>query len=136
LVQLPLKKDILELGESRLIVEKQFKSLERKIEKQLKQQYHEFIREYAQLNHITKVPVNEIHGTLAYYIPHLAVIKKDSETTKLRVVFDASCKTTSGHSLNDFFKIGPNLQKDLVRYYHAHTPSMQRTSQKCTAKLK
>jgi len=115
LVQLPLKEGILELGEFRDIAEKRFKSLERKLERQpkLKQQYHEFMREYAQLNHMTKVPINETHATLAYYIPHHAVIKEDSETTKLRVVFDASCKTTSGHSLNDFLKTGPNLQEDL-----------------------
>ncbi|XP_018343099.1 PREDICTED: uncharacterized protein LOC108749082 [Trachymyrmex septentrionalis] len=42
----------------------------------------------------------------AYYIPHHAVIKEDSETTKLKVVFNASCKTTSGQSINEFFITG------------------------------
>jgi len=36
-----------------------------------------------------------------YFIPHHAVMKPDSLTTKLRVVFDTSAKTTTGASLND-----------------------------------
>lgn len=47
-------------------------------------------------------------------LPHQAVIRPDSITTKLRVVFDASAKTTLGTSLNDKLIPGPNLQKDLV----------------------
>ena len=50
-----------------------------------------------------------------YYIPHQAVIKPDSVSTKLRVVFDASAKTTSGNSLNDKLLPGPNLQRDLLK---------------------
>lgn len=62
---------------------------------------------------MTEVPVNKINDKPAYYIPHYAVIKENNKTTRLRVVFDASCKTTSGRSLNEFLKIWPNLQKDL-----------------------
>lgn len=42
------------------------------------------------------------------YIPHHCV------TTKFRVVFDASCKTTSGESLNDIQLVGEKLQHDLA----------------------
>lgn len=48
-----------------------------------------------------------------YYLPHHAVIKTSSTTTKLRVVFDASMKTSSGRSLNDILMVGPTIQKDL-----------------------
>lgn len=48
-----------------------------------------------------------------YILPHQPVIKPDSVTTKLRVVFDASAKTTTGVVLNDKLLAGPNLQKDL-----------------------
>ncbi|XP_037932583.1 uncharacterized protein LOC119667365 [Teleopsis dalmanni] len=49
-----------------------------------------------------------------YFIPHNYVLKPDSTTTKLRVVFDASSKTTSGQSLNDLLHIGPTVQSELL----------------------
>nr|XP_029714229.1 uncharacterized protein LOC115258287 [Aedes albopictus] len=48
-----------------------------------------------------------------YYIPHHAVHKTSSSTTKTRVVFDVSAKTTSGLSLNDTLSVGPTVQNDL-----------------------
>ncbi|KYN27671.1 hypothetical protein ALC57_02931, partial [Trachymyrmex cornetzi] len=47
------------------------------------------------------------------YIPHHSVLRETSSTTKLRVVFNASCKTTNGTSLNDHLLVGPKLQQDL-----------------------
>lgn len=101
IVQLLLKDNMSNLGESYNIAEKRLKSLERRLEKEpeLKQQYHNFIKEYLQLGHMKEVSSNALQGENVYYIPHHAVIKEDSTTTKLRVVFDASSKTTSGTSL-------------------------------------
>ncbi|KYQ57720.1 hypothetical protein ALC60_03312 [Trachymyrmex zeteki] len=48
-----------------------------------------------------------------YYIPHHAVLKGSSLTIKLRVVFDASCKSNTGISLNECLSVGPTLQEDL-----------------------
>ena len=42
-----------------------------------------------------------------------AVHKTSSTTTKLRVVFDASCPTSSGLSLNDMLVTGPTLHPNL-----------------------
>lgn len=42
------------------------------------------------------------------------MLKNDSSTTKLRVVFDASCKTSSGVSLNENQLSGQKLQNDLT----------------------
>ncbi|XP_018373017.1 PREDICTED: uncharacterized protein LOC108767570 [Trachymyrmex cornetzi] len=39
---------------------------------------------------------------------------EESTTTKLRVVFDASCKTSSGQSLNDLLMVGPKIQQELM----------------------
>lgn len=38
---------------------------------------------------------------------------ENSTTTRVRVVFDASSKTSSGVSLNDKLKIGPKIQDDI-----------------------
>lgn len=50
----------------------------------------------------------------AFYMPHHAVFKNASSTTKIRVVFDASSKTDTGVSLNDILMVGPTLQQDLI----------------------
>ena len=54
-----------------------------------------------------------------HYIPHHAVIRRDKETTKLRIVFDASSKT-EGVSLNGCLNSGPclvpNLSDELLRF--------------------
>lgn len=50
-----------------------------------------------------------------YYLPHRPVIKLESSTTKVRPVFNASAKTTTGVNLNDKLQAGPNLQDDLAR---------------------
>lgn len=46
-------------------------------------------------------------------MPHHPVLKEDNLTTKVRVVFDASLKTSTGVSLNDTLMIGPTIQEDL-----------------------
>lgn len=111
---MPLKDSIHQLGESYEIAESQLRSLERKLKRQpdLKLQYHKFMRKYLRLNYMKEVPTTEINNEPAYILHH-AVIKEERVATKLRVVFDASCKTTSDRSLNEFLKVEPNLQNDL-----------------------
>ena len=58
------------------------------------------------------VEVNS-HDTSGYYIPHQAVIRPDSSTTKLRVVFNPSCKTSYNYSLNSLMHTGTRLQQEL-----------------------
>ena len=41
------------------------------------------------------------------------MLKEDSTTTRLRVVFDASAETTIGLSPNDYLLVGPKLRDDL-----------------------
>ncbi|XP_037960437.1 uncharacterized protein LOC119689635 [Teleopsis dalmanni] len=68
--------------------------------------------EYERLGHMTEVNLDSML-TPRYFIPHHCVLKPDSTTTKLRVVFDASAKTISGHSLNDLMYNGPAVESDL-----------------------
>lgn len=49
-----------------------------------------------------------------FYLPHHGVLKSDSTTTKLRVVFDASAKDLNGVSLNQTLLADPQLQPDIV----------------------
>ncbi|EYB84716.1 hypothetical protein Y032_0311g2141 [Ancylostoma ceylanicum] len=60
---------------------------------------------------VTDIPAT---GPNIYYIPHQAVYKEDSLTTRLRIVFDASSHQRDRPSLNDCLHQGPSLIPDLV----------------------
>lgn len=114
-VQLPFRKEVGELGASRPQTEKRFYQLERRLDQdpEKKKQYAEFIQQYIDLGHARVLERNEMENIDAYYLPHHCVFRPESSTTKLRVVFDGSSKTTSGHSLNDLMMIGPPVQDTL-----------------------
>lgn len=116
MVDLPFK-GTPNLGDSQTNALKRFYLLESKLNKdsELKEQYHAFMQEYLDLNHMEQVPHSHLACENCFYLPHHGVLKEDSTTTKLRVVFDASAKGSSGHSLNDFLEIGPKLQPDLFK---------------------
>nr|XP_042913479.1 uncharacterized protein LOC122273488 [Parasteatoda tepidariorum] len=50
-----------------------------------------------------------------YFLPHHAVVRKQKDSTKVRVVFDGSSKGKGGLSLNDCLDCGPNLNPDLLK---------------------
>lgn len=114
-VRLPLRKSA-QLGESRSTATQRLHQLERRLSKdnKLKDSYIKFMREYRELGHMTLNAPTTNSQKQRYYIPHHAVIKESSSTTKLRVVFDASCKSNNGLSLNELLLIGPKLQDDLA----------------------
>ncbi|XP_053686628.1 uncharacterized protein LOC128736171 [Sabethes cyaneus] len=114
-VSLPIKENILaQLGESREIALKRFFGLERRLARNenLRKQYHDFMAEYLALSHMRQVD-NDSTTVKRCYLPHHPVVKEDSTTTKVRVVFDASCQTSTALSVNDALLVGPVIQQDL-----------------------
>ncbi|XP_072380598.1 uncharacterized protein [Diabrotica undecimpunctata] len=105
------------LGNSYNMARKRFISLENKLLKHenVYSQYKAFINEYVSLGHAKKVPLSltNVHLENKYFLPHHSVIKEESLTTKLRVVFDGSMKSSSGYSLNDILLKGKTLQPEL-----------------------
>ncbi|XP_038107029.1 uncharacterized protein LOC119766512 [Culex quinquefasciatus] len=117
-VKLPKREEMVPLlKDNRFNATRRFYSLEHSLERdpEKKAQYHRFIAEYLQLGHMREVAPEEVDAQPQYFLPHHAVMKPDSTTTKLRTVFDASCRSKSGLSLNDVLLPGPTIQDTLVK---------------------
>ena len=114
-VEMPLKSDGPTLGSSKAIAMRRFLNLEKKLNSDLslKERYAAFIQEFLDLGHLERVPDDQLDNPINFYLPHHCVTKEESSTTKLRVVFDASAKTSTGFSLNDCLLVGPKCQDDL-----------------------
>ncbi|XP_062716167.1 uncharacterized protein LOC134291852 [Aedes albopictus] len=114
-VSLPKNEEVLvKLGSSKPIAERRFFQLERRLtrDEKLREEYCAFMAEYEALGHMRLVEDTEMEKGRCY-LPHHPVVKEDSTTTKVRVVFDASAQTASGFSLNDGLLAGPVIQDDL-----------------------
>ncbi|GFX76232.1 gag-pol protein [Trichonephila clavipes] len=98
ILKLPFRDDS-SLGDSKEGALKRFYSLERKLHSnnQLKEKYTEFMEEYQNPSHMT--PLASDVKSPHYFVSHRGVIIDNSSTTKLRVVFHGSFKSTNGNSL-------------------------------------
>ncbi|XP_055528038.1 uncharacterized protein LOC129720575 [Wyeomyia smithii] len=99
MVRLPRKPDFaIMLGESEATARRRFELLERHLQRDpdLKAEYH------------------NSDDTDCYYLPHHPVFKDSSTTTKVRVVFDGSARTSTGFSLNESLCVGPVVQDELI----------------------
>ncbi|XP_068704703.1 uncharacterized protein [Montipora foliosa] len=86
-------------------------------------QYDGVIREQLQSGVVEMVPQDQIPppGDV-HYLPHRTVVRLDRDTTKVRVVYDASSKVF-GPSLNDCLHIGPSLNPllfDILLRFRVH----------------
>eukprot|EP00794_Sanderia_malayensis_P000965 gene965-biopygen216 len=94
-------------GGSLARLEKLIKRLER--DPDLYMKYDQIIQDQKEKG-IVEVADKESTGKV-FYLPHKEVIRETAETTKLRIVFDASAKTnTNVASLNDCLETGPPTQ--------------------------
>lgn len=109
IVHLPFSERLKSLGKSKAIALRQFHAMERKMQRnpEFRVKYHEFINEFLTLSHMSEVRDSVENG---YYTPHHGVCTSG----KFRVVFNASCPTTTGVTLNDCQLVGPKLQLDLA----------------------
>lgn len=109
IVKIPFKPNIGCIGSSRQTALRRFFNMEKRLNglPDLKEFYVEQMRESIRNGHMKEVNRGPAPGKICYHIPHHCVQKKP------RVVFDASCKTSTGVSLNEAQMLGPKLQTDL-----------------------
>ncbi|XP_055522889.1 uncharacterized protein LOC129717071 [Wyeomyia smithii] len=117
IVKLPFRSNLSQLDNCRSLALKRFLMLEKRLIRnpELQAQYVDFIREYESLGHCREVAESQDKpNQQLYYLPHHAVLRPSSSSTKCRVVFDASAKSTPSElSLNEVLQVGPIVQNDL-----------------------
>ena len=115
-VKLPWKDPCCDLPSNYDLCQKRLHGLLRRLKQDthLLKEYDGVIREQ-----LTKGIV-EVVGDLSpqehkriHYLPHHAVIREEKQTTKLRIVYDASAKST-GPSLNDCLYVGPAFGQSIM----------------------
>ncbi|XP_070141593.1 uncharacterized protein [Drosophila kikkawai] len=126
-VRLPFKTYLdrtMVLGKSHQMALNRFLQMERRLSNNPDRwsKYVDEIEEYFALEQIAPAMDSEsstVRSTAANrhvascVLPHHAVFKKEIQSTKQRIVFDASSRTSNGKSLNDILWTGPTLQNDM-----------------------
>ncbi|XP_054709039.1 uncharacterized protein LOC129218740 [Uloborus diversus] len=83
--------------------------------KELCSRYNEIIEEHIRDGIVERVEKNLDQSTsTGYFLPHHAVVREQKDTSKVRIVFDASSKRKGELSLNDCLESGPDLNPDLL----------------------
>ncbi|XP_065092079.1 uncharacterized protein LOC135712910 [Ochlerotatus camptorhynchus] len=114
IVKLPFIRDPTAIGETGYSVLAQFTAMQRQLQRDPEKYvlYHKYVEEFLENNHITRIAPDPNHPKIIY-LAHHGVIKAESSTTKLRVVFNAAKKSSNGLSLNDLLATGPIVQDTL-----------------------
>ncbi|XP_039760333.1 uncharacterized protein LOC120633963 [Pararge aegeria] len=117
-VGLPFKEDLYSLGNSLDIAKKRFICLERKLEasNKLRSAYDDVIKGYLAKDYISPAPSYDSKDPVPIYVmPHTGILREGKLSTRLRLVVDASCRSSSGKALNHLLHSGQNLQGDLFK---------------------
>ena len=106
--------------------ERRLKSLLNRLKKEpeILREYDSVIKEQLERGIVEHVPDNErdLIGAV-HYLPHHPVVRKDRETTKVRVVYDVSSRESGGPSLNQGLYVGPPLTEkiaDILMRFRVH----------------
>ncbi len=115
-VGLPWRKPRPILPDNHELSQKRLHSLLRRLRQSpaILQEYDAVIRKQVELGIVQQVPDSDfgIVGSV-HYLPHHAVVKQEKETTKVRVVYDASARA-GGPSLNECLFAGPNFNQKIL----------------------
>lgn len=113
-VKIPWKESKMEMPcSNKQVAENRLKNLEKRLKRDdwLRQAYVDVMNKYQDKGYIRKVdPTTSVEQE--WFLPHFPVVRKDRESTKVRVVYDAASKC-EWVSLNDVIYNGPKLQNDL-----------------------
>ncbi|XP_036150810.1 uncharacterized protein LOC118648594 [Monomorium pharaonis] len=114
-VRLPFKSSPHTLGDSRKSALACLSRLTKRFsfDAKYKQLYEEFIQEYLSLGHMKEAPTEEEFPR--FHLPHHGIVKQQNESSKIRVVFNGSSRSSTNVSLNDILHSGAKLQVDLAK---------------------
>ena len=100
-----------EIGSSREVALRRFFGQEKRFarEPDFREKYVQKMKENIAKGYMVEATERPKPGDMVYYIPHHGVCTSG----KFRVVFDGSCATDKGVSLNDVQFVGPKLQRNL-----------------------
>ena len=125
---LPWKPDLDEpLSDNRTLCLNRLKSLHYRLKKdpELFNSYNGIFQEQLKAGIIERVPKEKENKGNVHFMPHHGVVRKDRQTSKLRIVFDGSARSAPHSlSLNDHLEIGPNFVPqlfDLLIDFRSHS---------------
>ena len=117
MVPYPWRKDPNQLPDNKALALKRLQSTEQRLRKNPDQAvaYDKQMKEMVDMNFARKLSKEELdnYNGPVHYIPHHAVLKPESKSTPVRIVFNSSSEY-QGHKLNDYWMKGPDLLNDLV----------------------
>ena len=111
-VAIPWKESAPQLHDNYQMALKRLENTEKRLRKnpEVAEIYKQTIEKYVEKGYVQKI--SETSPETKWFLPHFPVIRPEKETTKVRIVFDASAKQ-DGISLNDIMYQGPKLQGNL-----------------------
>lgn len=114
IVKLPFKNDSTqEIGNSFPAAKRRFISMTERFASKpdFRIKYDQCLQEYVDLNQMELT--RDLNIVPKYFLPHHPIVMESRTTTKIRPVFDASCRTNLKRSLNSELLIGPTIQPKL-----------------------
>ena len=116
MIPYPWKKDPNLLPDNKEQAAKRLESTERRLKKnpQQAEAYDKQIKEMEEMNFSRKLTKEEmeVYKGPVHYMAHHAVLRPESASTPVRIVFNSS-SSYQGHKLNDYWMKGPDLLNNL-----------------------